>query len=47
MSKGEIVQAGTPEEIYTHPANEFVAGFMGHYNLVEANKAKPPWSISL
>ncbi|KYN90320.1 ABC transporter ATP-binding protein [Vibrio cidicii] len=40
MNKGEIVQAGTPEAIYTHPVNEFVAGFMGHYNLVDASQAK-------
>ncbi|MCF4176285.1 ABC transporter ATP-binding protein [Vibrio sp. McD22-P3] len=40
MNKGEIVQQGAPEAIYTHPANEFVAGFMGHYNLVAADKAK-------
>lgn len=45
MNKGEIVQAGTPEEIYTQPANEFVAGFMGHYNLVQANKAKQLFNI--
>ncbi|MDA0111321.1 ABC transporter ATP-binding protein [Vibrio sp. La 4.2.2] len=40
MNKGEIVQQGAPEAIYTHPVNEFVAGFMGHYNLVVADKAK-------
>ncbi len=45
MNKGEIVQAGTPEAIYTHPANEFVAGFMGHYNLVDVNKAKQLFNI--
>ena len=45
MNKGEIVQAGTPEEIYTQPANEFVAGFMGHYNLVEAGHAKQLFNI--
>ncbi|MDC5852588.1 ABC transporter ATP-binding protein [Vibrio europaeus] len=45
MNKGEIVQAGKPEEIYTHPANEFVASFMGHYNLVDANKAKQLFNI--
>lgn len=45
MNKGEIVQAGTPEEIYTQPANEFVASFMGHYNLVSANKAKQLFNI--
>lgn len=40
MNHGEIVQMGEPEEIYTHPANEFVAGFMGHYNIIEAQQAK-------
>ena len=45
MNKGEIVQAGTPEEIYTQPANEFVASFMGHYNLVEADHAKQLFNI--
>ena len=47
MNKGEIVQAGTPEEIYTQPANEFVAGFMGHYNLVEADHAKQLFNIDM
>ena len=46
MNKGEIVQAGTPEEIYTQPTNEFVAGFMGHYNLVEADHAKQLFNIN-
>ncbi|MGF1787423.1 ABC transporter ATP-binding protein [Photobacterium swingsii] len=45
MDKGKIVQAGSPEEIYTQPANEFVAGFMGHYNLVNADKAKQLFDI--
>ncbi len=40
MNQGEIVQQGKPEEIYTQPKNEFVAGFMGHYNLVAAETAK-------
>jgi multiple sugar transport system ATP-binding protein len=29
MSVGEIQQVGTPQEIYDHPANRFVAGFIG------------------
>ncbi|MEC8154331.1 MAG: ABC transporter ATP-binding protein [Pseudomonadota bacterium] len=29
MNKGEIQQIGTPTEIYDHPANTFVAGFIG------------------
>jgi len=29
MSNGEVQQIGTTDEIYHHPANTFVAGFMG------------------
>ena len=29
MNKGELQQLGTPEELYEHPANTFVAGFLG------------------
>ena len=29
MRMGEIMQAGTPEELYRRPANQFVAGFIG------------------
>jgi len=45
MNQGEIVQQGKPEDIYTKPANEFVAGFMGHYNLIEAETAKHWFNI--
>lgn len=47
MNKGEIVQQGEPEAIYTHPVNEFVAGFMGHYNLVEASQAKSLFDLEV
>ncbi|EPF2504301.1 ABC transporter ATP-binding protein [Vibrio fluvialis] len=53
MHKGKIVQQGSPESIYTQPANEFVAGFMGHYNLVDAAQAKTlfnldtPWKVAI
>ncbi|WCH27537.1 ABC transporter ATP-binding protein [Aeromonas salmonicida] len=40
MNKGSIVQNGTPEEIYTRPASEFVASFIGHYNLLAPEQAK-------
>ncbi|WKY93986.1 ABC transporter ATP-binding protein [Vibrio metoecus] len=40
MHQGKIVQTGSPEQIYTQPANEFVASFMGHYNVVDAQQAK-------
>jgi multiple sugar transport system ATP-binding protein len=29
MHKGEVSQIGTPQELYKHPANIFVAGFIG------------------
>jgi multiple sugar transport system ATP-binding protein len=29
MSQGEVQQIGTPADVYEHPANTFVAGFMG------------------
>ena len=29
MKDGEIQQVGTPEEIFEHPSNKFVAGFIG------------------
>jgi putative spermidine/putrescine transport system ATP-binding protein len=40
MDRGKIVQQGSPEQIYTHPKNEFVAGFMGNYNLFSAQQAQ-------
>ncbi|MGE6100132.1 ABC transporter ATP-binding protein [Aeromonas salmonicida] len=40
MNKGEIVQSGSPEQIYTQPASEFVASFIGHYNLLAPEQAK-------
>ncbi|MDA0150217.1 ABC transporter ATP-binding protein [Vibrio sp. LaRot3] len=46
MNKGEIVQAGSPEQIYTQPANEFVAGFMGHYNLIDAASAHSLFNLT-
>jgi ABC-type Fe3+/spermidine/putrescine transport system ATPase subunit len=35
MNEGAIVQIGTPEEIYERPASRFVAGFVGHTNLID------------
>jgi spermidine/putrescine transport system ATP-binding protein len=32
MSGGEIVQLGTPVEVYEHPVNRFVANFVGETN---------------
>ena len=33
MNKGEIAQKGTPTEIYTKPKSEFIANFIGNYNV--------------
>jgi putative spermidine/putrescine transport system ATP-binding protein len=35
FSTGRIEQVGTPREVYEHPANEFVAGFVGTSNVLE------------
>ncbi|MDI6878240.1 MAG: ABC transporter ATP-binding protein [Desulfitobacteriaceae bacterium] len=34
MNSGEIMQHGTPEQIYHKPENRFVANFIGTYNFV-------------
>ena len=34
MSKGVVAQMGTPQEIYYHPKNEFVADFIGEANFL-------------
>ncbi len=39
MNVGELLQVGTPEEIYEHPASRFVAGFIGEINLLAATVA--------
>ncbi|MBJ7258710.1 MAG: ABC transporter ATP-binding protein [Chthoniobacterales bacterium] len=36
MNKGRVEQIGTAAEIYHHPRTEFVAGFIGETNIVEA-----------
>src|SRR5690606_37466305 len=33
MSEGQIVQCGTPQEVYDFPNSRFVAGFVGSTNL--------------
>ncbi|EPL8095071.1 ABC transporter ATP-binding protein [Morganella morganii] len=47
MNKGKIVQSDTAENLYTQPANEFVARFMGHYNLVSAHNANSLLGLNL
>jgi len=40
MKDGEIVQSGSPVEVYRHPINEYVAGLLGPYNLLSASEVK-------
>lgn len=37
MNEGEFVQSGTPEQVYRHPHNRFVAAFMGIDNVLEGD----------
>lgn len=36
MDQGQIMQAGSPSEVYARPGNSFVAKFIGNANLYEA-----------
>lgn len=35
MKEGDIIQFGTPEQVYDYPKNKFVAEFLGAANLIE------------
>jgi putative spermidine/putrescine transport system ATP-binding protein len=37
FDKGRISQMGTPVDIYSLPQNEFVAGFIGNYNILTSD----------
>ena len=37
MSKGKILQVGTPRDIYDHPSERFVANFIGDTNFLEGD----------
>ena len=40
MEKGVVAQIGTPQEIYYHPANEFVADFIGEVNFLRGTLSR-------
>ncbi len=40
MNGGKVLQYDAPDEIYSHPADPFVASFIGHSTLVEGNVIK-------
>jgi spermidine/putrescine transport system ATP-binding protein len=41
MNEGRLLQVGTPEEIYEHPVNRFVADFIGRTNLLDGTVESP------
>ena len=46
MDSGRIAQEGSPQEIYGHPVNEFVASFIGSTNLILATYDGPSPSVA-
>ena len=48
MDHGQIMQIGTPTEVYRKPANEFVAGFIGQVNFIRGRLeiAGDGWTFS-
>lgn len=34
MKEGQLIQQGTPEQVYRQPVNEYSAGLFGEYNLI-------------
>lgn len=38
MNEGQIEQMGTPEEVFHHPANEFVMNFLGSVNVFQGRR---------
>jgi iron(III) transport system ATP-binding protein len=42
LHEGRLQQYGSPREVYTAPANRFVADFMGTVNLVEGEVVRAP-----
>jgi ABC-type sugar transport system ATPase subunit len=40
LQAGQMLQKGTPEQIYRQPVNEYVAGLFGSYNLISTAAAQ-------
>jgi len=45
LDKGKIQQADSPDEIYNHPKNKFVAGFIGQMNFIDVDINNGRFSI--
>ncbi|HTE12829.1 MAG TPA: ABC transporter ATP-binding protein [Chitinophagaceae bacterium] len=39
MKEGQLIQQGSPEQVYRQPVNEYCAGLLGEYNLVNDEDA--------
>lgn len=37
MKDGEVIQKGSPAEVYFHPLNSYCAGILGAFNLIDGN----------
>lgn len=46
LDKGKIQQVDTPENIYNHPKNKFVAGFIGQMNFIDVNIIQGKFEIN-
>lgn len=40
MKNGQIVQSGSPVEVYYHPVSEYAAGLLGPYNILTHSEVK-------
>jgi ABC-type Fe3+/spermidine/putrescine transport system ATPase subunit len=47
MEAGRVAQAGTPKEVYDHPASPFVASFMGADNTIDLDVAPAPTGVAV
>jgi len=39
MKEGQIIQQGTPEQVYRQPLNSYCAGLLGAFNMIDMKKA--------
>ncbi|NHR06606.1 ABC transporter ATP-binding protein [Chromobacterium haemolyticum] len=47
MNQGKVEQEGAAETIYTQPATEFVARFMGNYNLLSVGDSRALFGLEI
>lgn len=45
MHEGNIVQQGSPFEVYSHPVNKFAATFIGNYNILKRKFSRSHFGI--